>query len=182
MRLRRRLWNPYLLVFLSSACIMTIELVASRMIAPRLGRSIYTWTSVIAVILAGISLGNYLGGRLSDRHGSFPVLGAIFSLAALATLSVLWLNNDLHDVTLPVKVPFVVWVLLYVAGVYLLPSVILGCVSPMVVKLAVTDLKSSGTTVGRIYASSSVGSIVGTFATGFFLVGPAFCWLWAFGS
>ena len=58
MRLRDRLWNPNVVVFLSSACIMVIELVASRLIAPRLGVSLYTWTAVIGVILAGISLGN----------------------------------------------------------------------------------------------------------------------------
>lgn len=68
MTLRQRLWNPYLLVFVSSSCTMVIELVASRFIAPRVGVSLYTWTSVIGVILAGISLGNYLGG--ASRTGT----------------------------------------------------------------------------------------------------------------
>lgn len=170
MRLRERLWNPYVIVFLSSACIMVIELVASRLVAPRLGVSLYTWTSVIGVILAGISLGNYIGGRLADRFASPPFLGLIFALASLSSLGILWLNNAMHEVQLPVSWPLMVWVLGYIAAVYFLPCTILGCVSPIVVKLSLKDLKRSGTTVGKIYAWSSVGSIVGTFATGFFLI------------
>ncbi len=170
MRLRDRLWNPYIVVFLSSACIMVIELVASRQIAPRLGVSLYTWTAVIGVILAGISLGNYIGGRLADRFASTFLLGLVFALASLGSLMILWLNNDLHNLQFPKNLPLMVWVVGYIAGVYFLPSTILGCVSPIVVKLSLTDLKRSGTTVGKIYAFSSVGSIFGTFLTGFYLI------------
>ena len=170
MRLRERLWNPYATVFLSSGCIMVIELVASRMIAPRLGVSLYTWTSVIGVVLAGISLGNYVGGRLSDRYGTFSLLGLILTLASIASLSILWLTNDLHEIDLPKSVPFMVWVVSYIAAVFFLPGALLGCVAPIVVKLSLTSLERSGTTVGKIYAWSTVGSIVGTFATGFYLI------------
>lgn len=170
MRLRDRLWNPYVIVFLSSACIMIIELVASRMIAPRLGVSLYTWTSVIGVILAGISLGNYLGGRLSDRFASPRFLGIIFGLASLGSLSILGLNKVMGGVKLGSSLPLMVWVVANIAIVFFLPSVVLGCVSPIVVKLSLKDLGRSGSTVGKIYAWSSVGSIVGTFATGFYLI------------
>ncbi|MHB1296564.1 MAG: fused MFS/spermidine synthase [Anaerolineae bacterium] len=169
MRLRDRLWNPYAVVFISSACVMVIELVASRIIAPRLGVSLYTWTSVIGVILAGISLGNYIGGRLSDRFAAPRLLGLVFTLASLTSLSILWLNNDLHEVSIP-ALPLILWVVGYIAAVFFVPSMILGCVSPIVVKLSLVDLNRSGTTVGKIYAWSSVGSIVGTFATGFWLI------------
>lgn len=170
MRLRERLWNPYLLVFTSSACVMVIELVASRLVAPRIGVSLYTWTSVIGVILAGISLGNYLGGRLADRFASTRLLGIVFALASLATLAILWLNNDLHEFRLPASVPFMVWIVLYIAAVFMLPAVFLGCVSPIIVKLSLLSLQRSGSTVGKIYAWSTAGSIVGTFATGFWLI------------
>ncbi|MFH1086783.1 MAG: fused MFS/spermidine synthase, partial [Chloroflexota bacterium] len=125
---------------------------------------------VIGVILAGMSLGNYLGGRLADRRASPGLLGVVFAVASLATLSILWLNNDLHDIKLPTGVPFFLWVVVYIAAVFMLPSVILGCVSPIVVKLSLTDLQRTGTTVGKIYAWSTVGSILGTFLTGFVLI------------
>jgi spermidine synthase len=170
MTVRRRLWNPYLLVFVSSACTMVIELVASRFIAPNVGVSLYTWTSVIGVILAGIALGNYIGGRLADRYGSPSLLGIVYSLAALATLIPLWLGADLHTFRLPFETPLMIWLVIYIALLFLLPSVILGCVSPIVVKLSLSDLIRAGTTVGKIYAWSTAGSIFGTFLTGFYLI------------
>ena len=63
------LWHPYLIVFISSACIMILELVAGRIIAPYVGVSLYTWTSVIGVVLAGISLGNF--GGMAGRSPCF---------------------------------------------------------------------------------------------------------------
>jgi len=170
MSFRKRLWNPYVIVFLSNACIMVIELVASRLIAPRVGVSLYTWTSVIGVILAGISIGNALGGRLADRWASTTLLGSVLSAAALSSLLILWLNNDLHTWQPPVAIPLIAWIILYIAAVFMLPSVILGCVSPIVAKLSITSLARSGRTVGQIYAWSSVGSIAGTFLTGFGLI------------
>ena len=83
------LWQPNLIVFVSSACIMILELVAGRIIAPYVGVSLYTWTSVIGVVLAGISLGNYLGGRLADRWASLRLLGGIFLLGGLSSLGIL---------------------------------------------------------------------------------------------
>ena len=80
-------------VFLSGAGIMTIELVASRLIARFLGSSLYTWTGVLGVILAGMSLGNYLGGRMADTARNLPGrIAAMFFAGAAACLAILWLN------------------------------------------------------------------------------------------
>jgi len=62
--------KPYLIVFIASTCGLVIEIVAARILAPSIGVSLYTWTSIIGVVLAGISIGNYLGGRLADRFPS----------------------------------------------------------------------------------------------------------------
>ena len=86
---RSWLWQPNLIVFLSSACVMTLELVAGRIIAPHVGVSLYTWTSVIGVVLAGISLGNYVGGILADRWASPRLLGGIYVFAGLSSLVIL---------------------------------------------------------------------------------------------
>lgn len=71
-------WQPYAIVFVSSACIMILELTAGRIVAPYVGVSLYTWTSIIGVVLAGISLGNYIGGRLADRAGSLRLQASFF--------------------------------------------------------------------------------------------------------
>jgi spermidine synthase len=167
---RERLWNPYVVVFISSASIMVIELVASRLVAPVIGVSLYTWTSVIGIILAGISLGNYIGGRLADRYASPSFLGIMFALASLGSLSTLWLIDAMQGLQALSNLPLMVWIVSYIAAVFFVPSAVLGCISPIVVKLTLTDLGRTGLTVGKIYAWSTAGSIVGTFATGFFLI------------
>lgn len=158
------------LVFVTNACLMIVELVASRMIAPRIGVSLYTWTTVIGVMLAGVSLGNYVGGRLADRRASAALLGTVYCVGALACLLILWLNNDLHDVIPPVRIPLLLWVVGYIGGVFFAPSVLFGMVSPIVVKFTISSLQGVGRIVGRIYAASATGSIVGTFAAGFWLI------------
>jgi spermidine synthase len=160
-------WQPYAIVFVSSACIMILELVAGRIVAPHVGVSLYTWTTIIGVVLAGISVGNYLGGRLADRWGSLRLLGWLFLAAGAASFLVLavdWLGVLLPDW------PIVLEILALVSLLFLLPSVILGTISPVVAKLAVRDLSRTGTTVGKIYAAGTVGSIAGTFLTGYVLI------------
>jgi spermidine synthase len=164
----RYLWQPDLIVFVSSACIMVLELVAGRIIAPYVGVSLYTWTSVIGVVLAGISLGNYLGGWIADRRASLHLLGAIFLLGGLLSLGILAV--DLLGRQVPGDWPIVARILVHAVTLFFLPCIVLGMISPIVAKLAVRDLDKTGRTVGRIYGAGSVGSIVGTFATGFLLI------------
>src|SRR5687767_15281343 len=83
------IWAAYLIVFMSSLCTLTLEIVAGRILAPFIGVSLFTWTSIIGVVLAGISLGNYLGGVLADRLGSRRTLGLILLAGGLASLVVL---------------------------------------------------------------------------------------------
>src|SRR5512143_1580736 len=166
--LRGVLWQPNIIVFISSGSIMILELVAGRIIAPHVGSSLYTWTSVIGVVLAGISLGNYVGGRLADRWASLRLLGVIYLLAAATCLGVLWVDQ-VTRIT-PRDWSIVAEVLALTTALFFLPCAILGTLSPIVAKLAVSDLAKTGSTVGKIYAAGALGSIVGTFATGFVLI------------
>lgn len=165
---RGLLWQPNIIVFISSGSIMILELVAGRIIAPHVGSSLYTWTSVIGVVLAGISLGNYVGGRLADRWASLRLLGVIYLLAAVTCLGVLWVDQ-VTRIT-PRDWSIVAEVLALTTALFFLPCAILGTLSPIVAKLAVSDLAKTGSTVGKIYAAGALGSIVGTFMTGFVLI------------
>ncbi len=161
-------WQPYAIVFVSSACIMILELTAGRIVAPYVGVSLYTWTSIIGIVLAGISLGNYIGGRLADRRGSLRLLGILFLLAGLTSFGVL--AADLIGTLMPAGWPVILEILVLVTVLFFVPCLVLGTISPVVAKLAVRDLATTGATVGKIYAAGTVGSIVGTFATGFVLI------------
>lgn len=162
------LWRPNLIVFISNSCIMILELVAGRIIAPYVGVSLYTWTSIIGVVLAGISLGNYLGGRLADQRASLRLLGGIFVAGGLSSLGILAV--DRLGAIAGGGLPLVAEILIMTVALFFIPSIILGTISPVVAKLAVRDLSRTGSTVGQIYAAGTAGSILGTFATGFFLI------------
>src|SRR5437867_10299244 len=83
----------YLVVFVSSCCTLILELVAGRILAPFIGVSLYTWTSIIGVVLAGISLGNYAGGRVADRWPEQRTLGVLLAAGGIASLAILPLIN-----------------------------------------------------------------------------------------
>ena len=156
------------MVFAASAITLIIEIVAARILAPHIGVSVYTWTSVIGVILAGISLGNWLGGSIADRAASRAILGLILLASAGATLAILPLAQLAPDWV--GGVPLLPRIVLLTGMLFLTPALLLGMVSPIVIKLTLLDLSATGNVVGRIYAVSTAGAIVGVFLTGFLLI------------
>jgi Tfp pilus assembly protein PilF/spermidine synthase len=163
-------WVPQATVFVSSFCIMVIELVAGRLISRHLGSSLYTWTSVIGIVLAGIALGNYVGGRLADRRRAAPTLAMLFILASAMCVTITILNNTVGEWFFLWTLPWSIRVGLHVAIVFLAPSVILGMISPVAAKAALDNSTHLGQTIGSVYAWGVIGSIAGTFLTGFYLI------------
>jgi tetratricopeptide (TPR) repeat protein len=161
---------PSATVFISSFCIMVLELVAARLIARYLGSSLYTWTAVIGVVLAGISIGNYLGGRIADRFNAKKALAVIFALSSAACVLTIILNNTVSEWLLLWRLTWPLRVFTHVSLVFLIPSTLLGTISPVVAKMALERGLPTGRTVGDIYAWGAAGSIAGTFATGYFLI------------
>ena len=157
-----------IVVFISSFCILVIEIVAGRIMAPYVGVSLYTWTSIIGVVLAGISIGAYLGGLIADRYPHASTLGWLLFISGLGTFSISPLTNLIGGA--PFQTSLMVRILLVTTIIFFAPSCILGMISPVVVKLALNNLEKTGNVVGKIYAFSTLGSILGTFATGFFLI------------
>lgn len=158
------------IVFLSSLFIMTLELTASRLVAQYLGVSLYTWTAVIGVVLAGITLGNYVGGHLADLYVARRLLPALFLLASVLCLAVLFLVDWMGTWERPETLSWPLWVLRNITLIFLLPSALLGTIAPVAAKMALSGHARVGSTVGTLYAAGAAGSIVGTFLTGYVLV------------
>ncbi len=155
-------------VFITSFCTLVVELVASRILAPYAGVSLYTWTSVIGVVLAGISCGAYLGGRIADRYPRSSTLGWLLFLSGLGAFAISPLTNVLGPIRF--HSTLMIQILLITALIFFVPSCLLGMISPVVIKLRLASLAHTGSVVGKIYAFSTLGSILGTFATGFILI------------
>lgn len=166
----------YVTSFFCGMSIMAVELSASRLLAPYFGTSSIIWTVIIGLIMISLSVGNILGGRSADKHNN---LGRLFSLVWIAAI---WIA------VIPFAGKYVVafsaiimmWILpnnLLVAGsvfsclvVFSIPLVILGMASPYLVKLGVKDMENNGRTTGEIYATSTIGSIIGTFIPTFLTI------------
>jgi Flp pilus assembly protein TadD/predicted membrane-bound spermidine synthase len=149
---------------------MAVELVAGRLTSRQLGTSLYTWTSVIGVVLAGLSAGNYLGGRLADRRAPADALAALFMMASIACAAITVLHHRVDDWSVLWGWSWPLRVFVHVAVVFLVPSFALGMVSPVAAKMALDRGAKTGRTIGSVYAWGMLGSIVGTFATGYWLV------------
>ena len=157
-------------VFCSGALVMVLEMVGSRVLAPHLGTSLIVWTSLIGVVLGFLALGAWFGGRFADKRLSRRYLAGMLIAAGLASLVTALLHREVgHAVAASVRNLYAGTVL---ASVCLLavPALFFGMVSPYVIRLRLERLDTSGRTVGRLYALSTAGSIVGTFLGGFVLL------------
>ena len=166
--MRKEVIKANIVVFIASFCTLVIELVAGRIMAPYVGVSLYTWTSIIGVVLAGISIGAFAGGLLADRSPRSSTLGWLLFLSGLGALSISPLANVIGGAHF--QTSLMVRILLLTTIIFFVPSCLLGMISPVVVKLTLNNLDKTGNVVGKIYAFSTLGSILGTFATGFYLI------------
>lgn len=149
---------------------MTLELTASRLIAKHVGSSLYTWTSVIGVVLAGITLGNWVGGWMADRFDRGRSLAWMYLIASISSAGILWLDQLAGTISRPDFLTWPQWILALVGSIFLLPAFALGATSPLVASMAIDRSSRTGSAIGNIYAFGALGSIVGTFVTGFYLI------------
>jgi MFS family permease len=143
------------------------EICASRLLAPYFGASTVVWANVIGLILAALSLGYWLGGRIADRHPHPNVLGGLVVAAGALIAVIPFAAQPLLDLTVRgldnVSAGAVVGSFIGSLVLFAPPVVLLGTAAPFAIRLAVTDVAIAGTVAGRLYALSTVGSIVGVF-------------------
>ncbi len=168
-----KIYNNYILeitVFICGAVVMIFELVGSRVLGPYFGTSIFVWTSLIGIILGSLSLGYYLGGKISDKNPNLNNMSLIIFLSAIfigltfviKVFLLIFLQSKISDIRLSSIVASLI--------LFSPASILLGMVSPYAAKLKLASLNTSGKTIGNLYAISTGGSIIGTFLSGFYLI------------
>ena len=149
---------------------MSLELLGGRILAPWFGSSIYVWGSIITVFMLSLSVGYFIGGRLSLRSPSLAKFGCLFLIAAVILVPVVYVAQ-----------PVMVWVFERVEdprygslaaslALFVAPTVVLGTISPYSVRLLVRRKEESGKVAGTLYFVSTLGSALGTLATSFYFV------------
>lgn len=155
------------LLFFLSAAVLVMEILGARLLAPVVGLSLETYTAIIGVVLAGISVGHALGGQLADRYGWQQVLapcvaaGGLLALGIVPTIALLGEGID---------EPGVVDAVALALAAFFLPTAALSAASPIVTKAQLQDLDETGRVVGSLSAWSTAGALAGTFLTGFVFV------------
>lgn len=167
----------YVLVFFAGACTLGAELTAARLLAPFFGTSTLVWANVIGMTLLYLALGYWLGGKLADRWPEPRRLAGIVVIAAITIALFPFVTRPLFEVATTafaeVSSGVLIGSFIAVLLAFAIPITALGTVAPWALRLAVRSVEDAGTIAGRLYALSTVGSLVGTFGSVIVLV-PTF--------
>jgi spermidine synthase len=154
------------LVFVTSASVLILEILAGRLLAPYLGVSLEVFTGIIGVILAGIALGAWAGGRAADRGDPRRLIGPLVVAGGITAVA----SPLIVDMVGPTVTTGPMSIVLITTLGFLAPAAVLSAVSPVVVKIQLASLERTGSVVGTYSAIGTAGALFGTFVTGFVLI------------
>lgn len=162
------------LVFVVGAAGLGAEIAAARLLAPYFGASTIVWANTIGVVLVALSVGYWFGGKVADRHPHLRGLCLLVLAAAVLVAAVpfaarpfLGFSADAFD---SVSVGGFAGSLFGVLVLVAVPVTLLGAAAPWAVRLSVGDVDHAGQVVGRLYATSTAGSLVGTMLSALLLI------------
>ncbi len=160
----------FFLAFISGMAIMAVEITASRLLAPYFGTSTFVWTNVIGVIMVALAIGYYVGGKLADQKPNLPILLKIILSACLLLFIIPFVARPLVEfitgnVSLWGSATNLIFLgsLFTVIILFIIPIILLGIVSPFIIKLISVKSENIGNDAGLVFSISTIGSIVGTF-------------------
>ena len=159
-----------LITFISGAVVMGIELVGSRVLSPYFGNSIFVWGSLISVFMGGLSLGYYYGGIYSDKNPRLTKLATVMIISSLLLLITPLFGKNINEFISSLNMDVRYATLLSSMILFFVPIAGLGVVSPYIVKMSTNRLENIGMSSGSVYSISTLGSIVGTILTSFYLI------------
>lgn len=159
-----------LIAFVTGAIVMSFEMLGSRYLNPYFGSGIYTWASLISTVLGALTVGYFIGGWLADRMPSVKVLGVTVLIGSVYLLALPMFGQALLELVLDRVDDIKVGSLLSSMAILFFPVTFFGMYSPFAIRLLIRSAASSGTVSGMVYGISTIGSIVGTLGTTFFLL------------
>ena len=158
----------YFIVCVAGASVLAIEILGTRVLGPFYGVSLFLWSALITVTLAALSLGYWLGGRWADAGPRPARLGVVMAAAGLWLLLVPWIRQPILGFA--ERLGLRAAVLLAASFLFAPPLTLLGMVTPYAVRLESASLEHVGRTAGKLFALSTIASVVSALATGFFLI------------
>lgn len=164
---RRQQQLLYLAVFTGGMATLAVELSASRLLGSIFGTSNIVWANIIGLILIYLTLGYFIGGRLADRSPYYTTFYRIITWAAFFSgLVPLVAHPVLRESARAVQnfnAAVTIGSFIAVLVLFSVPVTLLGFISPFSIRLALSEIDKAGSTTGRMYALSTLGSIIGNF-------------------
>ncbi|MDE5833795.1 MAG: fused MFS/spermidine synthase [Desulfovibrio sp.] len=157
-------------VFICGALVMILEMVGGRMLAPHVGTSAIVWTSVIGIVLAFLALGAWAGGVFADKKLSLKGLAEALTGAAAGSAITAFFHASMGAAIAGGIDNLYAAAVASAIAVFALPAFFFGMITPYVIRLRIASIDTAGATVGRLYALSTAGSIIGSFLGGFVLI------------
>lgn len=156
------------LAFLEGALVIFCELIGAKMLNSFFGASLFVWTGIITTTLAFLTLGYFIGGKLSTKINAQAILRNCFALASFFIIIMPYSSDMLFlkysDSSLIVGA---VLTSIFLIG----PSVLLlGISSPIIIQLLTVENENPGKVAGQVYAISTIAGILSTLILGFFLL------------
>lgn len=155
-----------IIVFLSGAIGMGLELIAARVLSPYVGSSNVVWTSIIGIILASMSIGYWIGGKKADKDADIDKLSNILLLAAIFTGAIPLLETAIVKLFAGIIPNLIIAAILCAIIVFSIPSFILAMISPFAVKIKSKEDNEIGSLSGRISSLSTIGMYIWNFFNG----------------
>jgi spermidine synthase len=159
----------FFLSFLEGGAVMACELIGAKLLAPYFGTSLYVWAAALGLTLGGLTIGYFVGGRLSKRYtGSTRLLYSILVAAAALLVLMPFTSNFIMEATinLPLELGAIFSLIVFMVP----PLILMGMVSPVIINLLTEQAKSAGSSAGNVYAISTTGGILITFLMGFWVI------------
>ena len=155
--------------FLAGFSVLVVELISSRIVAPIIGSSVFTWTSVIGITLLGLAVGSYFGGQIADKTDAEKSLPLAFLISAIlvSLIPTLARNTDFITNSSDSILKLNLYLSLYL---FLLPTLAIGLIQPIILKRFANDFSKIGSEYGTLSFAWSFGGILGVFLTGFFFI------------
>jgi hypothetical protein len=161
----------YATAFAAGFALMGFEVFGVRVLTPAFGSGFHVWGALIAVVMTGLAAGYSIGGKMADKHSTWPLVAALLAVAGTLLLF-------FPFAAVPVKriVPELIsdrrlGALAAATLLFPLPTIALGALTPVLIKANARSLEGVGNASGSVQAVGTAGGVVGTLATAFLLIG-----------
>lgn len=159
------------LIFITGAVTLSLEVLASRIMTPYFGVSLYIWAGILSITLIFLALGYQLGGRMSQRRDQDALELTLLAAPLWAALAIV-VATIIYPVVFPWLATLNLIMASFLGGIILLaiPLVVLSAMNPLLIALA-RDARATGDAgAGRVFFISTVGSVAGVLLTAFLLI------------